>query len=59
MEERVAVDWKKLQKMVEELKEKDLDEEEEKWYGELEGLLLYKNLKLLRKLYDKRIKVCE
>ena len=30
VEERVAVDWKKLEKIVEDLKNKDSDQEEEK-----------------------------
>lgn len=32
VDERVVVDWKKLEKIVEDLKEKDSEEEEEKWY---------------------------
>ena len=30
-EKRVAVDWRKLDKIVEDLKEKDSDEKEERW----------------------------
>ena len=59
MKERKAVDWKKLEKMVDNLKEKDSDEEEETWYRGLEGSSPYEKLKTLKSLYDKRIKVCE
>ena len=41
VEERVVVDWIKLDKIVEDLKEKDLDKEEERWYTGLEGSLPY------------------
>ena len=37
VEEGVAVDRRKLDKIVDNLKEKDSDKEEEKWYRELEG----------------------
>ena len=59
MEERVAVDWKKLGKIVDNLKEKDSDEEEESWFRNQKGSSHYKKLKTLRKLSDKRIQVCE
>ena len=59
MEERVAVDWKKLNKIVEDLKEKESEEEEEKWYRDLDGSSPYEKLKTLRNLDDKKIKVCE
>ena len=57
MQERVAVDWKKLEKTIEVLKEKYLDEEEDKWYRELKGTLSYAKLKALRSFCDKRTKV--
>ena len=44
---------------MEDLKEKDSKEEEEKWYRVLEGSSLYKKLISLKSLYDKRIKVSE
>ena len=59
VEERVVVDWKKLDKIVEDLKEKDSDKEKERWYRGLEGSTPYKKLKTLRNLYNKRMKVCE
>ena len=59
VEERVVVDWKKLEKIVNDLKEKDSKEEEESWYRNLEGSSPYEKLKTLRKLCDKSIKVCE
>ena len=59
VDERVAVDWRKLNKIVEDLKEKDSDEEDEKWYKELEGSSPYEKLKTLRTFCDKRMKVCE
>ena len=55
----MAVDWKKLEKIVGNLKEKNSDEEEGRWYRALKGSLLYKKLKLLRSLCNKRIKVYE
>ena len=45
--------------MVEDLKEKDSDKEKKKWYRDLKGSSPYKKLKLLRNLYNKRIKVYE
>ena len=59
VDERVAVDWKKLDKIVDDLKEKNSDEEEERWYRGLQGLSPYEKLRTLRNLYDKRIKVCK
>lgn len=58
VEKRVAVDWKKLEKRVEDWKEKDSDEKEEKWYRDIEGTSTYKKLKSLRSLCNKRINVC-
>ena len=56
-EKRTAIDWKKLDKIVEDQKEKDLDEEEERWYRELEGSSPYEKLKTLETLCDKQIRV--
>lgn len=53
------MDWKKLEKIVKDLREKDSDEKKERWNRALVGSLGYKKLKLLRSLCDKRIKVCE
>ena len=58
MEERVAVAWKKLENIVEDLKQKDSDKEVEKWYREQKGKSPCEKLKTLRGLSDKRIKVC-
>ena len=55
----MVVDWRKLEKIIEDLKEKDLDEEEEKWYRDMEGSSPYEKLKSPRSLGDKRIKVCK
>ena len=55
----MVVDWEKVAKIVEELKEKDSDKEEEKRYRALEGSSPYKKLKWLRSLCDKRITVCK
>ena len=58
-EEREAVDWKKLNKIVEDLKEKDSDEEEKRWYRDLEGSSPYEMLKTLRTFCGKQIRVYE
>ena len=50
MQERVAVDWKKLERIVKNLKVKNLNEEEEKWHRGLEGSLSYNKLKTLKGL---------
>ena len=55
----MVVDWKKLEKIVEDLKEKYSDEEEKKWYRALEGSSPYKKLKSLRSLCNKTIEVCD
>ena len=59
VEERVAVDWRKLDKIVEGLKERESDEEEERWYRGLEGSSPYEKLKTLRILCNKKIKICK
>ena len=59
VKERTAVDWKKLDKIVDDLKEKDLEEEEEKWYRGLRGSSPNEKLKSLKNLCDKKIKVCK
>lgn len=46
-----------MEKTIEVLKEKYLDEEEDKWYRELKGTLSYAKLKALRSFCDKRTKV--
>ena len=48
-----------MEKMVGVLNEKDLNQEVEKWYQDLEGSLVYEKLQSLRNLRDKRIKVCK
>ena len=55
----MAVDCNKLEKILEDLKEKDSVEEEKKWYRDLEGSSLYEKLVSLRSLCDKRIKIYE
>ena len=59
MKQKVAVVWRKLEKIVQDLKEKDLDKEKQKGYWKLTGILLYKKMKLVRKLCKQEIKVCE
>ena len=58
-QERVAVDWARLEKIEKYLKEQNVIEEEESQYRNLEGTLLYKKLKTWKKLSNKRIKVYE
>ena len=55
----MVVNWKKLEKTVEDLKAKDLDKEEERWYRALEGSSPYEKVKSLISLCDKSIKVYE
>ena len=57
VEERVAVHGKKLEKLIEDLKEKDSDKEEKQWYRDLKGSLPYEKLKSQRSFCNRRIKV--
>ena len=49
--------WKDMEKVVEDLKDKDLSQEEDSWYRHLEGSSLCEKGKTMRQLYNKRIKV--
>ena len=53
------MDWIRLEKIVEDLKEKDSNKKKEKWYGALEGSSSCEKLKLLRSICDNRIKICD
>ena len=59
LEERVVVDWKKLERIKEVLKVKESNELEKKQYQKLEKSSLYDKLKVQRNLSTKRIKVYE
>ena len=59
VKERVAVDWRKLERIVDDLKKKDSDKEEGRLYRGFEGSSPYKKLKTLRTLCNKRLKVCK
>ncbi|KAF8415767.1 hypothetical protein EV426DRAFT_578979 [Tirmania nivea] len=56
--EKVAVDWKQLEKLVEELGEKG-DAEENRWYLSLSGSTPYNKLKALRTQYSRSLKIMD